>query len=191
MKFKQIIQSVFLAALLGISGAASAGTVYTGTVTGADGTWGFLNFGHGGGALSIDAWANGFTGGATGYGIDDIYLSLFVNDGSSTSAFTGAFVGANDDWWSPGDGSTSGLDSFLSFANLSAGSYTLAISHCCTNFNNVRNDAAYSGIHGPYRDYQLTFSQDVAIEGVVPEPQSLLLMLTALAALGLAVRRKA
>lgn len=191
MKFKQIVQSIFFAALLGVAGTSSASTVYDGTVSGADGSWGFVNFGHGGGALSIDSWAHNFTGGPTGFGIDDIYLSLFVNNGSSTSAFTGAFVGANDDFWSPSDGSTSGLDSFLSFANLSAGSYTLAISHCCTNFDYVRNDSVSSGIHGVLRDYRLTFSQDVAIEGVVPEPQSLLLMLTALAALGLAIRRKA
>lgn len=176
---------------------ASAATIYEGSIADS-GDWGFLTFNHTGGALSINSLANGWTGGATGVGIDDIYLSLFTNNGSPLTAFTGSAVGSNDDSWGAeaySDGSTSSLDSYLSFANLTSGSYLLAISHCCTTFTGNSNN--WSGIHTPYVDYRLTFSQDVVITSVdgqavgVSEPTSLLLMAIGLLGLGFSRRRQA
>ncbi|RZI79508.1 MAG: hypothetical protein EOP38_25215 [Rubrivivax sp.] len=154
-----------------IATSASAVTVMDGTVQGPNGSWGLVDFHHSGGNLAIDAWSNGFTKGPTGAGIGDIYLSLFQNDGSARSAFTGAAISSNDDggYSGFGDGSTSSLDSYLSVSGLSAGYYTLAVSGCCHNFGGVRNANSLSSGIGNNRDYRLTFSQDVAL-GAVPTP---------------------
>ena len=193
---KAVITKIIGALSLLVCMNASATLVYDGSVS-ESGDWGFLTFDHTGGDLSINALANGWTGGPTGHGIDDIYLSLFVNDGSPLTAFTGALVGANDDAWNSeayADGSTYGLDSYLSL-NLGSGSYLLAISHCCTQF--YGNSESWSGIHAPDLDYRLTFSQDVHITGVdgqavdVSEPASLLLMALGLLGLGIGRRRQA
>lgn len=152
-----------------LASSASAVTVLDGTVEGPNGSWGFVDFYFGGGDLAIDAWANGFTKGPTGSGIEDIYLSLFRNNGSARSNFTGSLVGYNDDGYSFGDGSSSGLDSFLNSPGLSAGYYTLAISRCCNNFSSVRNENILGSGLSSNRDYRLTFSQDVAL-GEAPPP---------------------
>lgn len=168
-------KGALIVAAMAYATAASAVTIVDGTVSGPDGSWGFVDFQHHGGSLSIDAWANGFTAGPTGQGIDDIYLTLLSNDGSSRSAFTGALIATNDDSSGQADGSTSGLDSYLNLGSLSSGSYTLAISHCCSSFANTRNESLLtSGIHGTSRDYRVTFDGNVEISSVpivTPSPR--------------------
>lgn len=156
-------------ALAVLAGSVSAEMVYDGSVTGPSGSWGFVDFYYGGGDLAIDSWASGFTKGPTGGGIDDIYLSLFSNNGSSRNGFTGAFIASNDDSGGFGDGSTSGADSYLSLPSLSEGYYTLAVSRCCNNFASVRNESVLNSGIGGNRDFRLTFSSAVTI-GVAPEP---------------------
>lgn len=156
-------------ALAMLAGSVSADVVFDGSVSGPNGSWGFVDFFYAGGNLSIDAWASGFTKGPTGAGIEDIYLSLFANNGSSRTNFTGSFITSNDDSGGYGDGSTSSLDSFLSLPSLGEGYYTLAVSRCCSNFSSVRNESVLSSGIGGNRDFRLTFSSDVTI-GAAPEP---------------------
>lgn len=160
-------------AMIGLSvmaSAASAVTVYDGTVEGPYGSWGFVDFYYTGGTLAIDGWSNGFTKGPTGSGIADLYFSLFQNNGSARTNFTGTAIAGNDDGGSAGfgDGSTSSLDSYLN-VGLNAGYYTLAVSSCCNNFAGVRNETILNSGIGFNRDYRLTFSQDVTL-GATPPP---------------------
>lgn len=194
-----MLKHLFGSLLLLAATAASAATVHVGTV-GGSGEWGIVRFTHGGGTLTINVYANGFTSGPTGEGIDDSYLTLLVDDGSPLTAFTGTFVGENDDSFDPeasADGSTIFVDSFLDAGNLSAGTFLLAISHCCQSFNESRDIRQDSLIREPFLDYQLTFSRDVAIDGSepssgnVPEPTTALLSALALASLAAIRRRRA
>ncbi|RZI79507.1 MAG: hypothetical protein EOP38_25210 [Rubrivivax sp.] len=165
----------------------------SGTVGGPNGSWGFVDFVHNGGKLSIDALANGYTGGPTGHGIADIYLGLFANDGSPRSAFTGAFLASNDDSASPNglrDGSTSSLDSYLNIDDLAAGRYTVAIGSCCNRFDFYRNEGMlFSGIRDQFRDYKLTFTGNVVVPSV-PEPEVFGLIAVGLLVVGANARKR-
>lgn len=167
--------------------------VVSGSVGGPQGSWGFVNFTHNGGSLSINALAAGYTGGTTGQGIDDIYLAVFTNNGSPRTSFTGTLVGSNDDSITAeglSDGSTSGLDSYITFDYLNPGDYTVVIGHCCNRFEYYRNEQLrFSGVHDAYRDYKLTFVGDVTVTSV-PEPEVLAMTAVGLLVVGAHIRNK-
>jgi len=178
------------AALVFTSPNLNAATVVTGTVAG-PGEWGLVQFGHSGGDLIVDILAAGWTGGATGLGIEDTLITLYTDDGSPLTAFTGSLVALNDDYlpWAGIDGSTSVSDSLLELIGLGAGDYLLAIGNCCGAFTG--DSSVSSGIQAPYLDYQVTFSRDVVVSGV-PVPAAAWLFGSGLLGLiGFARRKKA
>jgi len=171
MKKSQLLGAV-CAALAFISVNIHAATVVQGTA-GGDGLWGFVQFTHPGGNLTIDLLANGWTGGPVGLGIGDTYITLHTDDGSPFSAFTGTKIGENDDPLNypmngTADGSTSPFDSWISIPGLSAGNYLLTIGYCCAAF--AGDSTADSGINPPALDFQVTFSQNVTIKSVSGMP---------------------
>jgi len=165
------------------------------------GQWGAIQFNYTGGGLTIDSLANGYTGGPTGSGIDDITLTLLIDNGSPLTAFTGSLVAFNDDR-SPSfsiDGSTSPRDSTITLPALASNSYLLAIGHTPGQF--LGNISSGSGIATAASDYKITFSADVfitALDGVstlqapatatIPEPVPFALLGFGL--LGLSILRK-
>lgn len=85
------IRSIVLTLTLALaSTVASAVTVVSGNV--APGQWGIVEFTHSGGNIQIGSPAS-----SNGSTVDDPYLTLFVNNGSPFTAFTGTFVGSDDD----------------------------------------------------------------------------------------------
>ncbi len=165
------------------------------------GQWGTIQFDYTGGDLIIDSLANGYTGGPTGSGIDDITLTLLIDNGSPLTAFTGPLVAFNDDR-SPSfgiDGSTSSRDSTLTLPTLASNSYLLAIGHTPKQFSG--DISSGSAIAASAADYKITFSADVfitALDGIstlqtpatatIPEPAPFALLGFGL--LGLGVLRK-
>ncbi len=158
---------------------------------------GRTDFSTSGGVVTLDVLGNGFLGGPHGVGLSDPFLYLFVNDGD-----IGAdnFVALNDDSGSTfGDGSVTGLDSFLS-VNLAAGNYTAFVGSCCdftvTDFH-AQGFQSFTGTNPALgtvsfvSDYQLTITgPDVALAPTVPLPAALPLILSAFAGLGFAARRR-
>lgn len=191
-----------LAVFVGPSAAAQANAV-VGSVA-RNGQWGAIQFDYSGGDLLIDSWASGFTGGPTGNGIDDIALTLLVDDGSPLTAFTGTFVAFNDDR-SPSfsiDGSTDSRDAMLTLPALAANSYLLAIGHAPNRF--LGDITSGSGIPSLSPDFKITFSLDVLITGIdgistlqaqtpvtaVPEPGVLALLGFGFLGIGFSLRRR-
>ncbi|ARD45442.1 hypothetical protein A3Q33_14785 [Colwellia sp. PAMC 21821] len=181
----KMLKSALAGLVLSVSGFANAGLIVDDSV--GDGEWGTVFFNWTGGTIDINGFGDGYATGLTGVGADDIFFTLLENDGSDLSAFTGAFVTSNDDSNALGwdaDGSTSGLDSYISNFNLNAGSYLLTISHCCTAFSGSINDN--SGMHQGTNDYRISFSDGATLTSV-PEPSTLAIF--ALGIMGLASRR--
>ena len=175
-----------LACAAAASSAMATPTVLSRSVA-APGAFDYLYFSHGGGALTVDIWGNGYTAGPND-GLNDSYLGIFVDNGSAVGALTGALMGLNDDSGSGfGDGTTSALDSYLNFGSLAAGNYLMVVGHCCVGEAAMRANGN-SNVHGSFRDYQVTFAQGVTVQGV-PEPTSLLLAGAALLALRVSRRR--
>jgi hypothetical protein len=188
-------------AFAGASGAHAATVVIDSTVVGGD-AWGYVQYIHPGGDLTIDIRASGWEPGPGREGIPDPYIEFYVDDGSSIGSLSGALVGFNDD--SPdypthgdADGSTVDLDPFLQLSALAAGNYILAIG----NFvfperlsNEDARDNAGSGLPpreaGPW-DYRVTFTSTPAqAPSEVPVPAALPLFVTGLVGLGLLARRR-
>ncbi len=169
--FKKYFYIILFFVSFGFPGTANS-TVVIDKVFG-DTQWGIIQFDHFGGDLTIDIFADGFTGGPLGIGIDDPYLTLRLDDGSPLSSFTGSLIAVNDDS-NPAesiDESTSWLDSLLVLPNLSENSYLLAIGQCCLIFTNT---GEASGVFGFNQDFQITFSTDVfitALNGVSVVPE--------------------
>jgi len=166
-KMKKIIFALVISCL---SITASAGTVYVRSAV--PGHTDYLSFSFTGGALTIDLWGDGFSGGPN-EGLDDSFIGLFVDDDSPYEGLTGSLVALNDDGSNAGfgDGSTSGRDSFLWFTTLAAGDYVLAVDHYGATEATLRGTD--SSIVGTKLDYQLTFSSDVS---AVPVPAAVWLL---------------
>lgn len=118
----------------------------------------------------IDVLASSFDFG-NGASALDSQIYLFNNDGSLDSS---DFITSNDDSYSGySDGSTSGLDSYLS-QFLNPGNYTLAVSDYYFSLSEaiagIQTDGNF--IYGP-GDYQINFTGDVTIASV-PEPGTVL-----------------
>ncbi len=155
---------------------------------------------------TIDFWT--FTQGSAGTTTFDILswdalptfadIQIWLFTGSATA---GNLLASNDDFGGVTDGSTSGLDSYLS-ANLSPGTYVIAVATCCTNVADITDDflqqQTYNYFPAPgYLDatsgqYRLTVLGDVSNFSVsnVPEPASLGLLSLGLASLAGTRRRK-
>ncbi|MGP9801284.1 DVUA0089 family protein [Rheinheimera sp. NSM] len=161
----------------------------------------FYQFSSTGGLASFDILAWGYQGSYL-----DSMLWLFQDDGDLGVS---ALLTQNDDFWSLTgrgftDGSTSALDSYLSF-NFSAGNYLLAVGSCCNyGAHDIIDGMQWNGAasyDNPtlYRTlpYQLTVNgavsnfrpQDTAISNI-PEPASIALLGMGLLALRL-YRKKA
>lgn len=124
------------------------------------------------GTVAIDVLARSFNFG-NGASALDSQIYLFNNDGSLDSS---DFITSNDDYYSSSgysDGSTSGLDSYLS-RFLNPGNYTLAISDFYFSLSEaiagIQTDSNF--IYGP-GDYQISFTGDVRIASV-PDPGTVL-----------------
>ncbi len=171
--------------------AAHAATTVSDSVSGSN-AWGIIQFDFTGGYLTFDVLADGWTGGKTGQGINDSFISLFFDDGSPLTAFGGSYIGSNDDaptyyGFNHGytDGSRSSRDSYMG-ADLAAGSYLLAISHSQAGrfFGNINYP---SRIQAPYLDYQVWFSHDVTVTAINGTPVSTVPLPAALPLLGAGV----
>ena len=120
-------------------------------------------------------------------GLSDLDPYIYLFEGSLGSL--GALVGFNDDGGSEGfgDGSISGLDSYLSL-DLSVGSYVLAIGNWRFSESAARlgiNDSMFFGL---FANYEITVTTpDTA---TVPLPASVPLLIAGLGILGFAGRRK-
>lgn len=187
MQVRKLVASCVLGASA-MLGTAVQAAVVVGTIP----TFGidYLRFTSTGGAATFNIFGRGFTGGPTGVGVADSWITLAVDNGSPVGALTGTIVGENDDSGAPGwdsDGSTSGFDSFLTL-NLVAGDYILGVGACCMTETEFRTGFAST----PNRpsDYQLTFDGVTLNGGSVPEPTMLVLVGLALAAAGGASRRR-
>ena len=154
---------------------------------------GTLNNSGGGTPGTIDFWS--FTQNSAGTTSFDILsweafptfadIQIWLFNGSVANA---NLVSSNDDSGGTfGDGSTNGLDSYMSLS-LSAGSYIIAVATCCTNVGDITDNGtqASTSFYSPgFNDastaqYRLTILGDVNLNlTAVPEPA------TALGSLGL------
>lgn len=116
----------------------------------------------------------------------------------SGSVADGNLVAVNDDsGLTFGDGSTSGLDSFMSVA-LIAGDYILAVARCCTTVTDITDDMQqevafqYDSVFNAATtgQYQLTITGDIANLVAVPEPATLGIVGLGLGMAGLAAMRR-
>jgi len=120
-------------------------------------------------------------------GLSGLDPFIYLFEGSLGSL--GALVGFNDDGGSEGfgDGSISGLDSYLSL-DLSVGSYVLAIGNWRFSESEARSGINDSMFFGSFANYRITVTTpDTA---TVPLPASVPLLMAGLGILGFAGRRK-
>lgn len=194
------MKKAFLFAALATTLSAQAATV---TVTdhlerrlNADGfavnqTVNFYRFTAQGGEASFNVLASG----VLPNGLGDSMIWLFRDDGQVDGS---DLIASNDDSWGFGpesDGSTSGLDSYLSLV-LNAGQYLLAVGNCCESGSTIL-DGLQFGNEAPFAsvqnlNYRLTFSGDLTLQSnAVPVPTTLALAGLGLFALGASRRRAA
>ena len=122
-------------------------------------------------------------------GLSGLDPFIYLFEGSLGSL--GALVGFNDDGGSEGfgDGSISGLDSYLSL-DLSVGSYVLAIGNWSFSESQARSRSGTNAsmFEGSFANYRITVTTpDTA---TVPLPASVPLLMAGLGILGFAGRRK-
>lgn len=184
MKFQGITR-LLAAAGLAFSMGANAGVI-TGTVDANDiDTFSFSVTT--GGLTTFDILARGFNSGVSGQGLSDSMFRIAADDGSLDA---GDFLYVDDDGGLGSDGSTSGLDSFLS-VNMTAGDYLFFIGAFSLDINEILTDTFSTPSASNAGDYQLTYSSNVSIgAAAVAEPSSLALLGLGLFGLGVARTRK-
>jgi Ca2+-binding RTX toxin-like protein len=118
---------------------------------------------HEGGALTVDALAMGFEGGSL-----DSMITLYRDNGDGT--FTN--IAYNDDGAAGADGSTSGMDSYISVADLAAGDYFVAVSAYPFDSSEALNtgDAFPNAGGGSIGPYQLTITGASTVSGIMANP---------------------
>jgi hypothetical protein len=116
--------------------------------------------------------------------IDDPEITLLRDNGSPLGALTGQIVGNDDD-------SGPGMNSLLTLAGLSAGSYVLAVGVFDLEESEARSGIASGpGTSGTYRT---TFTSEVDVtlgHNAVPEPATWVTMLFGFGLAGAALRRR-
>lgn len=170
-----------LAPLALVAAPASANVVnLTGTVP-AFGV-SYIFFTYTGGGISIGT--TGISSGPSGSALLDPEISLFVDDGSSIGALTGAFVANDDD--------TFGSDPLIAITDLVAGNYVLAVGSFDLTESEARSGIATTP--DVASDYATDFSAfgTVTINGAgaVPEPATWAMMIGGFGMVGGAMRRR-